>query len=149
MKTFTFSEMLSQLLRRDAQTRAARTVEIFGWIMLIESLAILLAPSAVAEWLQLNPLSDQATIYFRVGGMLIGGLGMLYVVSGRLSANGFIFASMLDRPLVPPMMAVLWYLNIVPGTLALAFSVLDGSSFLWTLLAWRADLRAAPTAPDA
>ncbi|MBI3545892.1 MAG: hypothetical protein HY081_04775 [Gammaproteobacteria bacterium] len=143
MKTFTFSEMLDHLLRRDAQSRAARTVEIFGWIMLVESLAILLVPSTVAGWLQLSPLSDQATIYFRIGGLLIGGLGMLYVVSGRLSANGFVFASMIDRPLVPPMMAILWYFNIVPGTLALAFSVLDGSSFLWTLWAWRTDLRAS------
>ena len=143
VNTFTFSEMLAHLLRRHDQSRAARTVEIFGWLMLIESLAILFAPNAVAGLLQLAPLSDQATIYFRIGGLLIGGLGMLYVVSGRLSANGFIFASMLDRPLVPPMMAVLWYLNIVPGTLAIAFSILDGSSFLWTLCAWRADLRAS------
>jgi len=134
--------MFGHLLRRDEQSRAARTVEIFGWLMLSESLAILVAPSAVAALLQLASLSDQAQIYFRIGGLLIGGLGMLYVVSGRLSANGFIFATMLDRPLVPPMMAVLWYLNIVPGTLAIAFSVLDGGSFLWTLSAWRADLRA-------
>ncbi len=142
MKTFTFSEMFGHLLRRDEQSRAARTVEIFGWLMLMESLAILLTPHAVAALLQLASLSDQAKIYFRIGGLLIGGLGMLYVVSGRLSANGFIFASMIDRPLVPPMMAMLWYLDIVPGTLAIAFSILDGGSFLWTLSAWRADLRA-------
>jgi hypothetical protein len=73
--------------------------------------------------------------------MLIGGVGMLYVVSGRTTANGFIFASMLDRPLVPPIMALLWYLDIVPGTLALAFSILDFGSFLWTFTAWREDLR--------
>ena len=64
---------------------------------------------------------------------------MLYVVSGRLNAEGFAFASLLDRPLVPPTMAVLWYLDIVPGPLALAFSIQDFGGFLWTLRAWRAE----------
>jgi hypothetical protein len=36
-------------------------------------------------------------------------------------------------------MAVLWYLGIVPGPLALAFSIQDFAGFLWTLRAWRAE----------
>jgi hypothetical protein len=38
-------------------------------------------------------------------------------------------------------MGLLWYLNIMPGPLALAFSVQDFAGFLWTLAAWRAELR--------
>jgi hypothetical protein len=68
-------------------------------------------------------------------------LGMLYVVSGRLNAEGFTFASMLDRPLVPFIMAILWYHGIIPGALALVFSVTDFATFLWTLSAWRAERR--------
>lgn len=138
---YTFSETMHRMLRAEGQSRAAKTVEIFGWIMLLESLAVLIVPQTVAALLQVAPLSGQATAYFRIGGLLIGGLGMLYVVSGRLNAEGFVFATMLDRPLVPPMMALLWYLGLLPGTLALAFSVLDFGSFLWTLSAWRADRR--------
>ena len=63
---------------------------------------------------------------------------MLYVVSGRLNAEGFIFASLLDLLLVPPLMAVLWYCGIVPGPLALAFALQDFGSF-WTLLTWRSE----------
>jgi hypothetical protein len=63
---------------------------------------------------------------------------MLYIVSGRLNSQEFTFASLLDRPLVPPTMVVLWYFGIVPGPLALAFSIQDFSGFLWTLHAWRA-----------
>ena len=137
-----FSETMHRMLRAEGQSRAAKTVEIFGWLMLLESLAVLIVPQTVAALLQVAPLSAQATAYFRIGGLLIGGLGMLYVVSGRLNAEGFVFASMLDRPLVPPMMALLWYLGLLPGTLAIAFSVLDFGSFLWTLSAWRADRRA-------
>jgi hypothetical protein len=63
------------------------------------------------------------------------------VVSGRLSAEGFVFASRLDRPLVPFVMAALWYFDIVPGPLALAFSIQDFGSFLWTLITLRTESR--------
>ena len=64
---------------------------------------------------------------------------MLYIASGRLNAEGFVFASMLDRPLVPIAMTILWNLEIIPGPLALIFSIQDFGSFLWTLIAWRAE----------
>jgi len=56
-----------------------------------------------------------------------------------LNALGFVFASMLDRPLVPIAMAILWHLEIIPGPLALIFSIQDFGSFLWTLFAWRVE----------
>jgi hypothetical protein len=70
---------------------------------------------------------------------LVSGVGMLYIVSGRVNATGFVFASLLDRPLVPFAMAILWYLEIVPGPLALIFSLQDFGSFLWTLTTWRVE----------
>jgi hypothetical protein len=36
-------------------------------------------------------------------------------------------------------MAILWYLDIIPGPLALIFSIQDFGSLLWTLFAWRAE----------
>jgi hypothetical protein len=71
--------------------------------------------------------------------VLVSGLGMLYVVGGRLNAVGFMFGSLLDRPLVPPLMLVLWWLGILPGPLALIFSIQDFGSFLWTLFTWKAE----------
>ena len=120
---------------------AARTVEVFGWLLLAEGAVVLIAPHFVASVLQLPPLVEQAANYFRLVGLLACGLGMLYLVSGRLNAEGFVIASLLDRPLVPPVMAVLWSSGIVPGPLALLFSVQDFGGFLWTLAAWRADRR--------
>src|SRR4029453_3003434 len=76
-------------------------------------------------------------------GMLVSGFGMVYVISGRLNADGFVFATLLDRPLVPVVVAILWYMNSIPGALALAFAVEDLGSFLWTLSAWRAEERTA------
>jgi hypothetical protein len=147
MHTSTLSQMFQRLLSADGQSRAAKTVEYFGWLMLVESTILLFSPHFVAQVLHLPTLSDQAANYFRLVGLLVGGLGMLYVASGRLNAEGFVFASLLDRPLVPPVMAVLWYLDVIPGPLALLFAVSDSASFLWTLLTWRAEERAAVANP--
>jgi len=136
------SQMFERLIHAPQRTRAARSVEWFGWLMLFEAAVLLCSPHAVAQLLQLPALSPQAANYFRLVGLLVAGLGMLYVVSGRLNAEGFVFASLLDRPLVPPVMLLLWWLDIVPGPLALLFAVSDGLSFLWTLHAWRAQERA-------
>ena len=91
--------------------------------------------------MQLPQLSDQAANYLRLVGLLAAGVGMLYVVSGRTNAEGFIFASLLDRPLVPFVMAALWYFGLIPAPLAIAFAVQDFGSFLWTLAAWRTERR--------
>jgi hypothetical protein len=147
MQTHTLSEMFRRLVRAEGESPAAKTVEYFGWLMLAESATLLFAPHFVAQVLHLPALSDQAANYFRLVGLLVGGLGMLYVASGRLNAEGFVFASLLDRPLVPPVMAILWWLDIIPGPLALLFAVSDLSSFLWTLLTWRAQERVATPKP--
>jgi len=134
---FSFREMLGRMLRAEGQSRAARTVELFGWLILVEGTIILFAPHFAAAFLHMPPLTEQGANFFRLVAVLVGGLGMLYVASGRLNAEGFVFASLLDRPLVPFVMAALWYLDIIPGTLALAFSIQDFGSFLWTLTTLR------------
>ncbi len=140
------ADMFSRLLRPTEQTRAAKTVEAFGWLILAEGIVLMLAPHFVAALLHLPALEPQGANYLRLAALLVCGVGMLYVVSGRLNAEGFVFGSLLDRPLVPPVMAVLWYLGIIPGPLALLFAVQDFGSFLWTLAAWKAEQRAAPAA---
>ena len=129
--------MFRRLLSAEGQSRSAKTVEVFGWLILIEGTLVLFAPQFSLSVLGIAPPGDQATNYLRLVGLLVCGVGMLYIASGRLSAEGFVFASMLDRPLVPIAMAILWYLEIIPGPLALIFSIQDFGSFLWTLNAWR------------
>jgi len=107
-------------------------------------LVLLLDPWLSVSLLHIPSLTIQGENYLRLVGVLVSALGMLYVVSGRLNAEGFVFASLLDRPLSPVVMAVLWYKNILPGALALAFAVSDFGGFLWTLSAWRADRRLGP-----
>ena len=139
MTTPALREMFHRVVRAEGQGRPARTVEVFGWLILLEGAAMLLAPQIVAEVLHLPTLTPQAANYLRLAGLLVGGVGMLYVASGRLNSHAFVFASLLDRPLVPPAMLILWWHGILPGPLAVAFAVQDFASFAWTLNAWQAD----------
>lgn len=134
-----FVETFHRLVTARGQSRSAKSVEVFGWLILLEGGLVLLFPHFVAGILNLPPLVEQAADYFRLVGLLVSGVGMLYIASGRLNAAGFVFASLLDRPLVPLAMVILWYLEIIPGTLALIFSIQDFGSFLWTLKIWRAE----------
>ena len=133
--------MFRRLFTAEGQSRSARTVEIFGWLILVEGVSVVLLPQLAVGLLQLPLLVEQAENYFRLVGILVSGVGMLYVASGRLNAEGFVFASMLDRPLVPIAMAILWHSEIIPGSLALIFSIQDFGSFLWTLVTWRSENR--------
>ena len=132
-------EMFHRLFTAEAQSRSARTIELYGWLILSEGAIIVLFPHFVAAILQLPTLMEQAANYFRLVGVLVVGIGMLYVMSGRLNAEGFVFASLLDRPLVPIIAALLWNLELIPGPLALIFALEDFASFLWTLFMWRSE----------
>ena len=136
-----FTETLERLVTARGQSRSAKTVEVFGWLILLEGTLVVLFPHFVARILHLPPLVEQAANYFRLVGLLVSGVGMLYIASGRLNATGFVFASLLDRPLVPLAMAIMWYLDIIPGPLALIFSIQDFGSFLWTLSSWRGEFK--------
>src|SRR5262245_52243314 len=142
----TLSQMFHRLVKPEGQTRIARTIEIFGWFDLVVGLVILVAPGLVELVLSVPPLTVQGANYLRLAGLLVAGLGTLYVVSGRLGSPEFAFASLIDRPFVPVIMAILWWRGIIPGSLALAFSVIDFGGFLWTLSAWRAATRGAGAA---
>ena len=137
----TFMQLAKRLLHPGQVSPSARTVEIFGYLMLVEGITIFFATRWVAALLGLPDFSASAATYFRLVGLLIAGLGLLYTVSGRLNAQGFVFASLLDRPMVPFVMLGLWYCGLIPGILAVAFGLQDFGSFLWTLWAWRRERR--------
>jgi uncharacterized protein YjeT (DUF2065 family) len=136
-----FAEMFRRLRAAPEQSRAAKTVELYGWLLLLEGGVILIFPHFVASLLRFAPLQPDASNLLRLAGVLVAGIGMLYTISGRLNAEGFVFASLLDRPVVPPVAGLLWYFGFLPGPLALLFALEDFSTWLWTLLTWRADMR--------
>ena len=104
-------------------------------------LLILAAPRFTAAVFHLPPLFPLDAALLRVVGVLVAMLGVLYIINGRFNSLGFAVASLLDRPLVPLIMAVLWHRHVLPGPLAAAFSIVDFGGFLATAFAWRADLQ--------
>jgi hypothetical protein len=76
----TFTEMLRRLLRAEGQGRAAKTVEIYGWVVLIEGAICMSMPQVVATVLGIPPLVDQGVDYFRLAGVWVAGIGLLYVL---------------------------------------------------------------------
>jgi len=131
--------MFKRLLSPPERSRAAKTVEIYGWIIFLQGGLLLLFPDFMANVMRFGPLTPQASGFLRLIGMLVSGFGMLYLLSGRLNAEGFVFATLIDRPFVAPTMAALWYFGAIPGSLALLFAIEDSGSWLWTLLTWRAE----------
>src|SRR5215472_12934539 len=131
--------MFKRLLSPPEQSRAAKTVEIYGWLILLQGGLLLLFPDFMASLMRFGPLTSQASGFLRLIGMLVSGFGMLYVLSGRLNAEGFVFATLIDRPFVAPTMPTLWYFGALNGALALLFAIEDSVSWLWTLLTWRAE----------
>jgi uncharacterized protein YjeT (DUF2065 family) len=80
-----YKEIFSKLIGAPGQSRAAKTVEVFGWLILIEGSAVILFPRFAASALHLPALVQQGENYFRLVGLLVSGAGMLYVASGRLN----------------------------------------------------------------
>src|SRR3954471_14162604 len=140
MKPLAAGEFIAQLLSAQNRSRTGKSVEVFGWLIFLEGSVSLLAPTFVSSLLHLATPAAQTLTYFRLASLLVGGLGMLYIISGRLNAEGFMFASLIDRPLVPVVMIVLWVTGNIPGVLALLFSIQDLGSALWTFFTWRTEL---------
>src|SRR5258708_18106599 len=88
-------EMFRRLFNAEDQSRAARTVEYFGWLDMSLGTIILMAPDFTPSLLNLPALGTQHANYVRFTGLLVGGMGMLYVVARRLNTHVFIIVSLL------------------------------------------------------
>jgi hypothetical protein len=142
MLTQALNRILAPLRYSGPLTLVSRSVAIFGYVDLFLGLLILIAPRFTATIFFLPPLAPLDISLLRVVGVLVAMLGVLYIINGRCNGLGFAVGSLLDRPMVPFIMATLWFMHILPATLAVAFSIVDFSGFLATAYAWRADLLA-------
>jgi hypothetical protein len=112
-----------------------------GWIIFLQGGLLLLFPDFTAKLMHFDPLAPQASGFLLLVGMLVSGFSILYLVSGRLNSEGFVFATLINRQFVAPAMTALWCFGALPGPLALLFGIEDSASWLWTLVMWRAERR--------
>ena len=134
------TEMFRRLLKAVGQTRAAKSVEVFGWLILVESVILMLAPPFAVELLHLPALEPQGANY--LGSSLCSS-----AASGRsISSAGASMRKDLSLPRClwpagPAGHGGVLVSGTIPGPLALFFAVQDFGSFLWTSSAWRAESR--------
>ena len=83
-----FGEMFGKLLHATGQRRAAKTVEIYGWLIFAEGILIFLFSEHVALLLRFGPLDHDGLMFFRLAGLLVAGIGMLYFVGGQDERRG-------------------------------------------------------------
>ena len=114
-------------------TPAARTVHLFGLYLCLLGPGLtlmpgqLLAPFAIAAPME---------IWVRVAGLLVGLIGIYYLVAARHELTPLIRASVWGRAAVLPLFAVLVALYAAPPAL-LVFGAVDAAAALWTGLALR------------
>jgi hypothetical protein len=113
--------MFKRLLSASEQSRAAKTVEIYAWMIFLEGGLLLLFPDFMARLMHFGPLTAQASGFFTFNRHAGFGLWDALFAEGRLNTAGFVFATLIDRPFVAPTIAALWYFGAVPGPLALLF----------------------------
>ena len=68
-------------------------------------------------------------------------VGMLYVLSARLNAEGFVFETLIDRFIRRTDDGCAEVFGALPEPLALLFAIEDSASWLWALLTSDADRR--------
>ena len=124
------------------QTLAARSAELFGWLILAIGFVTLLFPGFTASLLKITSggFSPGAN-YLQLIGLLVGGLGMLFVVGGSLDTGGFVTTSVSAQLIAPLLIALSWWIAGIPRGLAIAFIGISLAGAFSTLLATRADLR--------
>ena len=76
MSTAQFSDLFRRLFTAEGQSRTARTVELFGWLIFVESASLLffrISSRRCCIFLRSPPLAEQGANYLRLVGVLVGG----------------------------------------------------------------------------
>ncbi len=116
-------------------TAAARSVNLFGWYLLVLGATLLVAPNALLQAFTLPPTSE---VWIRVVGMLVAFLGIYYRVAAAAGLVAIFRASVAVRCSVVAFFAVFVGVGWAPWPLLL-FGVFDVAGAAWTWLALRAD----------
>ena len=112
-------------------TRAARSVNLFGWYLLVMGTALLVSPNTL---LGLFALGATTEVWIRVVGMLVVILGVYYRAAAAAELTPFFLVTVLARASVPVFFIVFVLAGWAEWPLVL-FGIVDGAGALWT---WRA-----------
>lgn len=117
---------------------AARSIQLFGYYLLALAAVLLLAPNLLLQAFRLPPTHD---VWIRVVGMLVGFLGVYYLLAVRAGLRAFFVWTVPVRVSVLLFFAAFVALGLAPPML-LAFAVVDALAAGWTWWALRREREA-------
>ena len=114
-------------------TQAARSIQIYGFYLLVSGFAMCFVPNAMLGSLGVAPTTEG---YIRMLGLVLGIIALYYLVAARTQVVAFFRWTVWGRGL-----AVVGVLGLIIGGFApkefLGTALLDAASAIWTALALR------------
>lgn len=131
---------LSELTHAPPLSRLSRYIVANGVLYGVLGTSMLLLPG---DWLATALLLDgwqgQEEGLVRLLGFVLVVVGWFYVMGGRTGASSFALSTVVDRALVPLVMAGLWATGQVTAGLVIGVAVLDPLMGLGAYLLWRSE----------
>lgn len=111
----------------------ALTVRIFGGYLIVLGAVLMVAPNILLGLFGIAPVTD---VWIRVVGMLVGFLGVYYLLAAAAGLTSFLAWTVPVRLSVFLFFGAFVLLQLAPPVL-LAFAVVDAVGAIWTWLALR------------
>lgn len=114
-------------------TPAARSVQVFGWYVVVLGLTTLLVPNILLGLFGLEPTTEP---WIRVVGTLLLPLAAIYLVAARAEATAIFRITVWNRCWILVAFVAFWQLDIAPPQL-IVFAIVDVAGAAWTWMSLR------------
>lgn len=114
-------------------TAAARSVQVFGWYIVVLGLTILLVPNILLGLFGLEPTAEP---WIRVVGTILIPLGAIYLVAAKSEATAVFRITVWNRYWILVAFVALWQFGIAPPQLII-FAIVDVAGATWTWVSLR------------
>ena len=115
-------------------SKAAITVFVFGWYILVNAVVLLAAPNLMLSMLGLEPTREP---WLRLLGLMTLALSFYYIQAAREEVTAFFRLTMWGRSIILVGTIALAVAGLIP-TVIVVFGLIDGAGAAWTGKALRA-----------
>ena len=114
-------------------TPAARSVQVFGWYIVVLGLTLLVVPNILLGLFGFEPTTEP---WIRVVGTILIPLGAIYLVAAKSEATAVFRITVWNRCWILVAFVAFWQLGIAEPQLIL-FAIVDVTGAVWTWVSLR------------